>query len=103
MLGTHRSVIAITLIAALAAGCASAPPPDRVYVRVAPPPERVEVITAAPGPFYAWQKGYWRWNGHDYAWVAGRWALVEEHRTKWEAGHWQSDHHGWYWVEGHWS
>jgi len=78
--------------------------PRAVIVRVAPPPLRREVIIAAPGPRerFAWIEGYYRWDGHDYDWVPGRWIERPGRYHAWVPGHWVRGGGGWFWREGHW-
>ena len=100
----HRAfalVGAVSLAALLS--CSSSPPPGTVYAQRGPPPDRVEVIETAPGPNYAYTRGYWVWTGNDYTWTPGRWVVVERGYNRWVPGHWNHNRFGWYWVDGHWS
>lgn len=91
------------MLGATAIACASNSPPDNaVYVVRRPPPDRVEVIGVAPSPGYVWIRGYWNWNGGDYAWTSGRWAAPERGYRRWEPGQWRHGRRGWFWVEGRW-
>lgn len=42
-----------------------------VLVTQAPPAVRIETRTVSPGASYVWSRGYWRWTGTTYVWVAG--------------------------------
>jgi hypothetical protein len=104
---TTRRVATMLVLAALAApvtGCAvyGRPRLGVVYISREPPVERVEVVPATPGPGYVWIRGYWGWQGSDFAWVSGRWERPVEGRHEWVADHWEHDSHGWFHVEGHW-
>ena len=74
----------------------------RTYLRVGPPAPMVERQLDSPGPGYVWQPGYYRWNGRDYVWVAGRYERAPRARARWQPGHWEHARGGWYWVEGRW-
>ena len=75
-----------------------------VVVHRGPPALRHEVIIARPGPSrdWFWQPGYWRWDGHDYDWVGGRWERRPHARAVWVSPHWAHRHGDWVFVEGHW-
>jgi hypothetical protein len=90
------------------AGCADAPPRERVYVeerivRVPPPPPRQEVIIAAPGPVerFVWDPGHWSWDGHGYRWSGGHW-IERRMGGQWIPAHWDQSPDGWRFVQGHW-
>lgn len=95
-------VLALSGAVALAAGCATTPPPGRVYVVDRPPPLRAEVIPMRPGRAYVWVPGYWNRAPRGYVWVAGRYAVPPRARRVWVPGGWQHTRGGWYFVEGHW-
>jgi hypothetical protein len=82
--------------------CVVPPPPGAVYVRVGPPAPLVEVQGVAPGPEFVWIRGYHRWEGERYVWVAGRWERRPHASAVWVHGEWRHHRNGWYWVEGHW-
>ena len=39
----------------------------------APPAPLPEVQSLAPAPGMVWVAGSWHWDGHDWAWIPGRW------------------------------
>jgi hypothetical protein len=92
--------------AALAAGlsaCASAPPPDAVYVETAPPPPmRTEKTVPTPGPGFIWVPGSWNWGGTTYVWVGGGWEQPPRPAARWVAPRWRHTSRGWYRVDGYW-
>ena len=73
----------------------------QIYVRIGPPARAVEVRPVVR-PGYVWQDGYYRWNGHRYAWVSGRSVRAPYARAAWSSGRWERSHRGYYWVPGHW-
>jgi hypothetical protein len=69
----------------LALGIAQA----QVVVRIGPPPPAPrQVVPVAPGARYVWVPGYYRYNGHAYIWVAGRYAIPPSHYRVWVPGRW---------------
>jgi hypothetical protein len=74
----------------------------RVYVGIAPPAPIVEVRPVAPEPGVVWIDGYYRWDGHGYVWVPGRWVHPPRVGAHWVAGRWVHNGRGWYSVAGHW-
>ena len=86
----------------LAAACAAAPPPGRVYVVDRPPRLRREVIPVAPGPRYAWMAGRWERAGRGWVWMGGRYVVPPSRYRAWVPGAWHRGRHGWYYVDGHW-
>jgi hypothetical protein len=73
-----------------------------VIVTRTPPAIRVETQTASPGARYVWTRGYWRWTGTDYVWVAGNWVVRPRPAAVWVEGQWQRRPGGWVFVAGHW-
>jgi hypothetical protein len=67
---------------------AAGPPPPPAAERTAgqlvartprsPPPDAVPDPRSHPGKF--WVRGYWRWDGVRWVWMAGRW---ERERQPW--------------------
>jgi hypothetical protein len=82
-------LFALASFTALVSGCvvrAAAPPPgpvyyppqptvvvqdDAIFVPNAPPPPQQEFIPMAPGPNHYWVRGYWNWDGYQWAWIPG--------------------------------
>ena len=63
---------------------------QEVYIERAPPPPRQEVVPSLPAERTereVWQPGYWRWNGHEHAWVAGHYVERPRHGAVWVPGH----------------
>ncbi|MFZ0794629.1 MAG: hypothetical protein WAM65_12720 [Candidatus Korobacteraceae bacterium] len=46
--------------------------------------------------------GYYRYNGHAYIWVAGRYAIPPSHYRAWVPGRWVLRNGGYVWVAGYW-
>ncbi len=94
--------LSLPTVLALAAGCASSPPPGRVYVVDRPPPPRYELVPVAPGPRYVWVPGRWQRAGNGWAWASGRYIAPPSRYRGWTPGAWYHGRRGWYYVEGHW-
>ena len=105
-------VLAVLVLGISSAACVVAARPARVVVAgpviVArpPPPLRVEVIPAAPvaasADLYAWQPGHWRWEGQEYAWIAGRYELRPTPSAVWVPDEWVARRGRWVFRPGHW-
>jgi hypothetical protein len=89
-----RSTVAMLLLI----GAAQA----QTVIRVAPPAPRREVIAVSPGARYVWVGGYYRYHGHGYAWVPGRYAVPPRPYAVWVPGRWVPRHGGYVWVAGYW-
>ena len=80
----------IMLCGAFAAGVLSFPAIGQVSFSIdigtPPPPPRV-VAAPPPRPGYVWGPGYWRWDGHRYAWADGRW-IAERPGYRWVPERW---------------
>ena len=74
----------------------------RVFVRIGPPVRVVETRPIVRHGGYAWQDGYYHWNGRRYVWVRGRYVRPPYARAAWYPGRWSRERRGWYWVPGHW-
>ena len=74
----------------------------RVYVdvNIAPPAPRVEVVPRVRVG-YVWAPGDWRWGGHRYIWVRGRY-IRARHGRHWVADSWEDRHGRWHYRPGHW-
>ncbi len=78
----------------------------QIVVRIGPPPPPVnETVPPAPNdhPNYAWQKGYYKYDGERYVWVPGRYVEAPYEHATWVEGHWVERDGGWIWVDGHWA
>ena len=74
----------------------------RFFAPIAPPALRFEVRGAAPSHRHFWAPGYYRYNGRQHVWVAGRWELRRD-GLEYIAPHWQRDMFGrWEYIPGHW-
>jgi hypothetical protein len=73
------------------------------YAHQAPPPDRPETPPARPGPQYLWVSGHQSWDGNDFQWHAGQWAVPPTGYHTWTVGRWeQSGSNNWVYVEGQW-
>lgn len=68
-----------------------------------PPPPQPEVVPASPGPEYVWARGYHRWDGHRYVWVAGRYNRRPRPDARWEEPHWEAHGKSKVFIEGRWN
>jgi len=97
LIGTGAAIMTVPAMAQLEA---------EVYVPVGPPPPRVEVIPVLPPErveVERWQPGYWRWNGHEHAWMEGHYVARPRSVAEWTPGRWEQRSRGWVYVEGHWN
>lgn len=71
-----------------------------VVVGNAPPPVRYERVPNARHG-YAWQAGYWSWNGYKHQWKKGHW---ERNRSGhyYQQSKWQETNEGWRLNHGGW-
>jgi hypothetical protein len=93
-------IIAFALALSPMAGCAA-----RGYHRFGPPPPPPPPREAMVGRFHAgrvWIPGHYRWTGHRYRWVQGRWAKPPHHGQVWVPGYRAHRRGGYVWVEGRW-
>ena len=58
---------------------------------------------SVPVDITAWQPGYWRWNGHEHAWIEGHYVERPRPRAEWISGRWEQHPRGWIYHEGHWN
>jgi hypothetical protein len=101
-----KLICGIVLIGAVTGGTlAPAGAQVGVDIRFGPPPAPiVERIPPPPGPEYAWQGGYWHWNGYRYVWYGGHY-----YRRPYTTAHWVPEHYvrgpegHWHLVSGHWA
>jgi hypothetical protein len=93
-----KIALAVLLAFCLAPAAAMA----QVVVRVAPPAPMVENYGPPPHRGWVWNDGYYRWNGHHYVWVRGRWVKPPHPGAVWVAHRWEQRNGGWVMIEGHW-
>ncbi len=95
--------IALTAVALLPLLGSAAP---AMAQAIAPPPLQTEVIPGpppgSPGAYWAWQPGFWRWNGHAYHWQPGHYVRAPRPAAVWEPGGWVVVHGRYVWHNGHW-
>jgi|SRR5579862_1865549 len=73
------------------------------YAHQAPPADREETPAPQPGPNYIWQPGHWSWDGNDFQWHSGIWAVPPTGYHTWSPGHWQqTGNTNWVYIEGQW-
>jgi WXXGXW repeat (2 copies) len=73
------------------------------YAHKPPPADVVENPNGQPGPQYVWVVGHYSWDGNDFQWHAGQWAMPPNGYHNWRAGHWdQVDNNNWSYTEGQW-
>jgi hypothetical protein len=73
------------------------------YAHQAPPSDRVENPSSQPGPQYVWVMGHYSWDGNDFQWHGGQWAVPPNGYSNWSAGHWdQVGSNNWTYTDGHW-
>lgn len=72
-----------------------------ISVNTPPPALPVHEQPLCPGPGYVWRPGYWAWNGGDYYWVDGGWALAPVGML-WTPGYWGWNDSAYIWHAGYW-
>lgn len=97
--------VALLALGALGvAGCATRTPVRyATYVDASPPPPQVEYAPPAPAPGYVWVNGYWYWNGAQYVWLPGHWALAPGEGYVWVRSGYVSVDGSYRFVPGRWS
>ena len=99
-MSAKKTLLAVCIATGSIATMGITPATADIYVRVGPPPPRHEVVPVVR-PGWAWQPGYWNWNGHRYVWTNGH--RVRAHRgAHWVPHRWQQDHGRWRMDRGHW-
>ena len=73
-----------------------------IRVNIAPPRVHVEHRSHRPGPEYVWTPGYYRWDGHAYAWSDGSWQRPPHRHARWVTPRWRRDGRDYVFVEGRW-
>ena len=112
---SRRSLLATPVVAATLGACTATtttrtvvqPAPSNVaVVTVEPPAPRYEAVVALPPDRAArevWQPGHWRWEGREYGWVPGHYAVRPRPNANWVATRWERRGSGWVMIEGHWA
>lgn len=108
--GHFTARVGVILALGLLAGCVAAPSPQGevqpqpgALVVVPPPPApRFETQPPPPGESAVWDPGHWRWDGHDYAWVPGRYEARPSPQAQWRPDGWIERNGAWVWQSGHW-
>ncbi|MEM9069167.1 MAG: YXWGXW repeat-containing protein [Myxococcota bacterium] len=72
-----------------------------IVAPTAPPPAPRETPPPPPAPGLVWQPGFWQWNGQNFVWIAGRWALPQDNK-EWQAPSWQVRGNVRIFVPGRW-
>jgi WXXGXW repeat (2 copies) len=107
----NRWKLVVPVVACMASlfvfGCAAqvdaTPPstaPAAVMATSAPPPVQIEVVPVAPSIDHVWIKGYWHWNGAQWAWRPGHYDIKRGY--SWVPAHYDEKGSSWSYVEGHW-
>lgn len=109
---SRRSLLATPFVAGTLAACTATStttvqpaPADVALVRVEPPAVRYEAVPVLPPDRAArehWQPGHWRWDGREYVWVPGRYAVRPQPNAVWIAPRWERRGAGWVMIEGRW-
>jgi len=112
----YRAVVLVTLtlVAALAGGCAEQPSNGKpvvhrplfestyshdLVVQREPPPFVIEPVQDRRG--YVWAHSYSRWDGHGYVTVPGQW-IAEKPDYRYVDATWERHGDGWHFKPGHW-
>ena len=78
------------------------PQPEYVIVREAPPAVIVERRPAPPSSRHVWIDGYWQWEGRQYVWQPGHWAVPPHERAVWVAPRYEKHEQGYLYTPGQW-
>jgi hypothetical protein len=68
-----------------------------------PPPRYEAVPPPPPGPRSVWEPGHWRWDGHAYVWIGGRYVGYRPNYHHYVHGGWVRRGPGWVWIPAHWN
>lgn len=61
-----------------------------------------DVVPAQPAPAAVWVPGYWNWNGYQYNWIGGFWAVPPVGFHVYVRGEWVFRHGGYYYHRPYW-
>jgi hypothetical protein len=87
-------ILALGLTAGV--GCAA-----HRYGHYGPPPPRAAIVVHGQAG-RVWVPGYYRWTGHRYRWVEGRWMRPPRPGMVWVPGYRARRGGGYIWIEGYW-
>ena len=90
--------------AGVSVGISIGGPGPAVVIREGPPPPRRESIDERhrPSRDAIWITGFWRHDGHGYAWMAGHWEIPPRGFRDWVEPRWENRGGAYVFVEGHW-
>jgi hypothetical protein len=77
----------------------------RSYGRFGPPPPPQtprEAMAPRLHAGFVWVPGYYRWTGHGYRYVSGRWLRPPRAGQVWVPGYRAHRNGGYVWIEGYW-
>jgi outer membrane lipoprotein SlyB len=77
----------------------------RVVVQQPPPPSppaQPEVVVMQPRPDAIWIPGYWDFNGVQYVWIGGFWAIPPPYHHQYMAAHWANRGGSWVYIHAYW-
>ena len=61
-----------------------------------------DVVPVQPAPAAVWVPGYWNWNGYQYNWIAGFWAVPPMGFRVYVGGEWIFRHGGYFYRRPYW-
>jgi hypothetical protein len=82
------------------------PPLPGLEIRIgrqAPPRIRRERRTRRTSRDAVWVAGFWDWQGDQWVWIPGRWAVPESRRARWIGPRYVREYGVVRYVPGHWS
>ena len=100
------TALAAVVSAPLFAQLPPLPPLPGLEIRIgrsAPPRVRYERRTRRTERNAVWVAGFWDWQGDQWVWIPGRWAVPESRRAHWVRARYVREYGGWRYVPGHWS
>jgi hypothetical protein len=106
MRSVFLGALATIVTAPLFAQLPPPPPLPGLEIRIgrqAPPRIRHERRTRRPERNAVWIRGFWHWEGDNWVWIPGRWAVPEGRHAHWVAPRYRREYGGWRYEPGHWS
>jgi hypothetical protein len=67
-----------------------------------PPPLQPDYYTPQPSPYAVWIPGVWQFDGTQYLWVAGHWAIPPQNYSVYVGPHWANQGGGFVFIRGYW-